>query len=263
MNLSSLNLSDINLSDIDLSNINKFIENKQYYKLGLYYQFNEINNKLTKKYYNLDINEKYSLTRGNSMNNLGFYYSDVEKNYDKSKKYFLDAIQNNNYDAYNNLGLYYYNIEKNYEKAKEYYLLACEHDIPEAFNNLGLYYYEIDNNYDISKLYFIEALKRNVDDAINNIKLITTPLERYIIFRQNCISIEEYNNTNENDENNDRQVIIFKNRLNFCSKFMECIICMNDYMHIPLECSHYICVDCYPKIIKSQKCPICRIQIYS
>jgi tetratricopeptide (TPR) repeat protein len=225
-----MNLSSFDLSDIKLSDINKFIENKQYYYLGLYYQFNEINNKLTKKYYNLDIIDKYSATRGNSMNNLGFYYSDVEKNY---------------------------------EKAKEYYLLACEHDIPEAFNNLGLYYYEIDNNYDISKLYFIEALKRNVDDAINNIKFITTPLERYIIFRQNCISIEEYKEYKDTNEQDDRQLIIFKNRLNFCSKFMECIICMNNYMHIPLECGHYICVDCYPKIIKSQKCPLCRIEIYS
>ena len=262
-----MNLSSFNLSDIDFSNINKFIENKQYYHLGLYYQFNQINNKLTKKYYNLDINEKYSPTRGDSMNNLGFYYLDVEKNYDKSKKYLFDAIQNNNYNAYNNLGLYYYNIEKNYQKGKEYYLLACEHDIPEAFNNLGLYYYKIDNNYDISKLYFIEALKKDVDDAINNIKLVTTPLERYIIFRQNGISIEDIENYKDNndynDYNNDRQVIIFKNRLNFCSKFMECIICMNDYMHIPLECSHYICIDCYPKIIKSQKCPLCRIEIHS
>ena len=256
-----MNLSSFNLFDIDFSNINKFIENKQYYHLGLYYQFNQKNNKLIKKYYNLDIDEKYSPTRGESMNNLGFYYSDVEKNYDKSKKYFLDAIENNNHNAYNNLGLYYYNIEKNYEKAKEYYLLACEHDISEAYNNLGLYYYEIDNNYDISKLYFIEAIKRDVGDAINNIKLVTTPLERYIIFRQNSILIENYKDNK--DYNNDRHVIIFKNRLNFSNKVMECVICMNEYMHIPLECCHYICVDCYPKIIKSQKCPLCRIEIHS
>jgi TPR repeat protein len=55
-----------------------------------------------KKYYGMVID------KGNSdaMNNLGYYYDDVEKNYDEAKKYYLMAIDKGNSVTMNNLGYY-------------------------------------------------------------------------------------------------------------------------------------------------------------
>ena len=51
---------------------------------------------------------------------IGNYYSNIEKNYDKMKEYYLMAIDKGHSSAMNNLGLYYEDIE-NYDKMKEYY----------------------------------------------------------------------------------------------------------------------------------------------
>jgi hypothetical protein len=128
---------------------------------------------------------------------------------------------------------------------------------------MGLYYYEIDNNIEVAKLYFIEAITKNIDNiesVKNNLKNITSPLERYILYTKYCIQLSQ---DDKNEFNNDEYVLIFKNRVIFFSKFMDCCVCLTDYMNIPLECSHYICVSCYPKILQSQKSPICRIIINS
>lgn len=193
-----------------------------------------------------------------AMNNLGYYYY-TEKKYDLAKKYYNKAIASNNAHAMNNIGLIYYYIDKNYEEAKKFYELACLNNIEEAYNNLGLYYSEIEKNIDIAKLYFIEAIKKQLFQAYKNLSAITIPIERYILYCQNSINYNEFDNSIDND----RLVLIFKNRLNFSGKYMECTICMNNYINIPLECEHYICVDCYPKILFTEKCPICRTEIYS
>ena len=52
-----------------------------------------------KKYYLMAIEKGNS----NAMNNLAFYYEDIENNYDEMKKYYLMAIEKGNYDAMNNL----------------------------------------------------------------------------------------------------------------------------------------------------------------
>ena len=98
------------------------------------------------------------------------------------------------------------------------------------------------------------------ENTKKNMKQIYTPLAIYICFLQNCIYIDK----NEEEEfNKDTQIIIFKNRLNKFKKIEECCVCMEEYTVIPLECTHYICVDCYPKIINVAKCPICRTIINS
>jgi tetratricopeptide (TPR) repeat protein len=243
------------------NNITEYIKNNNFYNLGIYYQFINIDYNLMKKYYDLAIENKQNIS--DIYNNFGFYYIDIEKKYDLGIEYYLKSINLNNVHAMNNVGLYYYNVEKNYFEAKKYFLMAIDKNLPEAYNNMGLYYYEIDNNIEIAILYFIEALCQNPENPEsikNNLKNITSPLERYILYKQNSIEI-----TLDDDKefNNDDSVVIFKNRLNNFSKFIECCICLTEYTNIPLECSHYICVDCYPKILQSQKCPLCRVVINS
>ena len=260
-NLSTMFSNNKYLYDND--DINNYKKENDYYRLAIFHQFFTFKNNLIKKYYNLCL--KNNINKGDCLNNLGYYYITQEKNYDLGKKYYNDSIELNNIHAMNNLGMYYYSIEKNYIEAKKYYQMACDNSLPEAYNNLGLYYYEIDNNIDIAKMYFVEALYLlNNDISANqikdNLKIICTPIERYILYQQNNIII-----TKEEDEefNKDKNVIIFKNRFNLFAKIMECCICLNEYSNIPLECTHYICIDCYPKIIKSNKCPLCRININS
>ena len=241
--------------------IDEYIKNKNYYNVGICYQFINTNYNLMKKYYNLEIKNNQNIS--DIYNNFGYYYIDIEKNYILGIEYYLKAINLNNVHAMNNLGLYYYNIEKNYDNAKKYFQMAIDKNLPEAYNNMALYYYEIDNNSEIAKLYFIEAINRNItniESAKINLKNITFPLERYILYTKYSIQLSQ---DDENEFNTDMNILIFKNRVNFFSKFMDCCVCLTDYMNIPLECSHYICVSCYPKILQSQKCPICRIIINS
>jgi tetratricopeptide (TPR) repeat protein len=250
-------------NNYDISELYKLKTSNNYYSLGLYHQFVSYNYDLMKKYYKSGLK---TIDKSDILNNLGFYYIDIEKKYDFGVKYYLESIKLNNIHAMNNLGMYYYNIEKNYILAKKYYQMACDNNLVQAYNNMALYFYEIDNNYQIAKLYFIESIISDINNIENitnvkkNMKHIYTPLERYIWFLQNSINIDK----NEEDEfNKDEQIIIFKNRLNLFGKFEECCICMVDYTVIPLECTHYICVDCYPKIINSAKCPLCRTNINS
>jgi tetratricopeptide (TPR) repeat protein len=228
--------------------IHNLIHEKKYYELGLFYQFVNYCPALIKKYYLLAIEQKNS----DAMNNLGYqYYS--EQKYDKAIKYYSMAFEHKNTTVYNNIGMFYFDVEKNYDKAVEYYKLAADNNIPEAFYNLALYYHAIKKDINTAIKYYIEAIIYNIPNAKEHIKIITTPLERYILFNQNQIIF---------DEEQDRQINIFINRLN-SKKLDDCIICMEYYTNIPLECGHYICVDCYPKILKTTKCPVCRTVIYS
>jgi len=230
------------------SNINYLIKNKEYYKLGVYYQFIVKNKSLLQKYYLLAIEEKNS----DAMNNLGYHFFS-EKKYDLAKKYYDMAHKFNNIHVLNNIGMYYYDVEKDYDKAAEYYKLSIKYEIEVSFYNLGLYYHIIKNNKDMAIYYYIESIKRNIEHAKISLKTLTTPLERYIKYLQNNIDF---------DEEYDRQINIFINRLQN-KKMIECAICFTEYTNISLECNHYICVECYPKILETQKCPFCRISIYS
>ena len=231
--------------------ITKIEEEGNNYKLGLYYQFINKNYELMKEYYNKAIIKDNCY---DAFNNLGYHYMEIEKDYKKALTYYNLAIENNNFNAYNNIGLYYYNIEKKYEEAVYYFLLACDNNIYEAYNNIGLYYIEIQNNYDTAKLYFIEAYKNGLKDAYENLKNITSDLERYILSQKyNFLFIDEKTHN----------INIFINRINKYGIKEECQICLQTYIVIPLECTHSLCIDCYPKIIQTGKCPFCRIEIMS
>ena len=53
-------------------------------------------------------------------------------------------IDKGNSIAINNLGVYYFQTEKDYAKTKKYFLIAIDKDSPSAMNNLGRYYKEIE-----------------------------------------------------------------------------------------------------------------------
>ena len=61
------------------------------------------------------------------------------------KKYYLMAIEKDHSDAMCNLGYYYENVEKNYDEMKKYYLMAIEKDNSDAIYQLGKYYKEQKN----------------------------------------------------------------------------------------------------------------------
>jgi TPR repeat protein len=75
------------------------------------------------------------------------------------KKYYLMAVQKGNIDAMNNLAYYYYDIEKNYDEMKKYYMMAIDRGHINSMNDLGSYYKIIEKNYDMSKKYLSMLLK--------------------------------------------------------------------------------------------------------
>jgi len=75
-----------------------------------------------------------------SMRCLAIYYLKIEKNYDLAKKYFLMAVEGNDFFAMNDLAVYYEKIEKNDDLAKKYILMALEKNHPIIIENIIGYY---------------------------------------------------------------------------------------------------------------------------
>ena len=90
------------------------------------------------------------------------------------------------------------------------------------------------------KKYYIMAIESGYDE--NKIKL--SDIEKYYY-----LGIYK----------NKKDVNIFKNKCNTLSKEQECGICDKNELCIPLECSHFVCRECYIKFYES-KCPYCRIE---
>src|SRR5437867_3039839 len=86
---------------------------------------------------------------------LGIYYHTIEQNYDLMVKYYLMAIDKDNYIAMDNLASYYEIIE-NYNLAEKYYLMSINKGNVNSMANLGFYYLNKEN-YDFMKKYFIMA----------------------------------------------------------------------------------------------------------
>jgi TPR repeat protein len=157
-----------------------------------------------------------------AMNNLGYYYHFIEKNYDLAKKYYMMAIDKGYSLAMNNLGYYYHFIEKNYDLAKKYYMIAIDKGQSNAMHNLAYYYENIEKNYDLAKKYYLMAINKGHLNAMNNIKQITTILERYVLFKKNNIKFDEEIN---------KDIHIFNNKIKNHSIKDECKL-FNNYLII-------------------------------
>ena len=157
----------------------------------------------------------------------------------------------------NNLGLYYKSIQ-DYDQMKKYYLMAIEKNNEKAMYNLAIYYKSI-KDYDQMNKYYLMAIEKD-NKLIDKVKHYLKPLELYLLLDQK----EQLKQTIHYKELlNKYDVIIFINKRNVLKKEDECPICSNVGDCIPLECAHYICINCYPTIIYSSKCPMCRIPIWS
>ena len=88
-----------------------------------------------------------------AINNIGFYFLEIEKNFEKAEKYFNKSVEKRNIVAINNLGVL--NIDKNnYEDAEKYFLLAIDKKCSFAYNNLGGLYENVYQKYEeAEKLY--------------------------------------------------------------------------------------------------------------
>jgi TPR repeat protein len=114
----------------------------------------------------------------NAMVALGAYYEDI-KDYDNMKKYYLMAVEKNNWDALVDLG-YYYQMIKDYDNMIKYYFLAL--DKAKSLTHKGLviaylckYHREAGEehykkeNYDAAYIYFKEGYKWNDPKCTFNI----------------------------------------------------------------------------------------------
>ena len=175
----------------------------------------------------------------------------IEQKNDETKKYYFMAMEKGDDTAMFNLGYYYHTIEHNYDKTKKYYLMAIQKGKSHAIIHLGDYYENVEKNYDEAKKYYLMAMEKGHAMAIKYLKEITTPLERYVIYKKHNISFNE-------TKNNDIQIYI--NKLKNCIRIDTCPVCYeNEKECIILNCfGHYVCSNCYIKIY-TQKCPVCRI----
>lgn len=96
-----------------------------------------------------------------SLNTLGIYYLNIEKNIDKAIKYFQEATKHNYVYSYNNLGKIMEN-KQNYKEAFYYYQKSADINESWACNKIGEYYrLGIGTNQDLKKAYYYYNLSIN------------------------------------------------------------------------------------------------------
>jgi hypothetical protein len=226
--------------------LGKQYQNEKNYEYMLFYY----NNLIEKYNNNYSYEEQQILSE--TLCTLAMYYKKIE-NFDLMKTYHLMAIENGNLTSMNNLGFYYETLEKNEELMKKYYLMAIENGHTTSMYNLGSYYECIEDEENMYHYYFM-ACKYNQINAIESINKLMKdkhPVKIYQIYTKFEIEIHK------NILNDDR-VIKYINKCNFLSKLYECSVCYENKQCIPLECVHYFCIDCYPKILSAEFCPCCR-----
>ena len=157
--------------------IKKYI--KEQYDISLDDDYNDILPKLTDLFiHNIIDTECHNSTY---INAIGLYYKYVKKDYEKTKEYYLMAIELKNSKAMNNLGYYYQGVEKDYEKMKEYYLMAIELKNSWAMINLGNYYQDIEINYEKMKEYYLMAIELKNSSAMFSLGTYYQDVEKDIM----------------------------------------------------------------------------------
>jgi TPR repeat protein len=134
------------------------------YTIGSQY-YNQQNYTYMKKYFQIASN----LGNTKAMDNLGIYYTNIEKDYLLMKKYFLQAIEHGNINSMVNLGIYYANIEKDYLQMKKYFLMAIEQGNSNGMNNLAKYYQTVEKDYELMEKYYQMAINQCNVKAICNL----------------------------------------------------------------------------------------------
>ena len=139
-------------------------ELKKLISISDFYAINEFGERLFKegKYEEaLNYFEKASDLGSNmAINNIGFYYLEIENNLEKAEKYFLKAKEN--VVALNNLGIVN-DRKEDYNRAIEYYLMAIKNKCNFAYNNLGNLYEEIYQDYEKAENLYRKNFKETKD----------------------------------------------------------------------------------------------------
>ncbi len=168
-----------------------------------------------------------------------------------------NIIETNNSNILNYIGLISYWEYNKKEEAKKYYLMAINLNNSYAMNNYALLL-ENENKIEEAKEYYLMAINLNNHKSINDY-LITENnlLKQYIdlIELKSEIAISHINKIK-----NDRNIIIFLNKIKYNSKIENCNICMEENkVNVLLNCfCHYICKDCYCDLY-DKPCPYCKL----
>lgn len=146
----------------------EYIDNRQFIN-----QINEIYKKHQEHYMKpltcID-NLENKLMETNIEYEVGRYYYNIEKTYERAIKYFMLAIKKGNTDAMYSLGHYYSTIKIDYDKAKIYFITATEKDHVYAMFSLAYYYdYIENNNWKAKKYYFMATNKTNIGTNSSNL----------------------------------------------------------------------------------------------
>ncbi len=107
-----------------------------------------------------------------AMFGLGLLYKNEFKDFKKAEKYYLMAIENKYVDAMFNLSVIYHVELKDFEKAEKYYLMATENKHVGAMYNLSLIYIEHNKKYKEAVKYFSLFLY-SIDNISNEQNYIT------------------------------------------------------------------------------------------
>src|SRR3990167_4309158 len=156
------------------------------------------------------------------------------------------------------LMLYYYKSAIKIGCIKAMYELGCYYKFIKKYNLMIKYYImAINNNCMKSLKKLIKYSKLKIFSCINKIDNIN--MKQILIFsiQKQYLPIIIYININNNQNLlhifnnilNNHDVIVYKNKINAFGKIQECLICYNTLMSIPLECSHFLCIECYIKIM--------------
>jgi hypothetical protein len=128
------------------------------------------------------------------MNNLGYYYYDIEKNYEQMKKYYFMAIEKDNDVAMNNLGYYYQNVEKDYDQMKKYYLNAIEKGNNEMIYHLEQFHKDNNDTLGLLQLYIKIDDKTKISDILVNYfnqNNISNEINLILLQYFNCIDVTD------------------------------------------------------------------------
>jgi tetratricopeptide (TPR) repeat protein len=155
-----------------------------YLYAGWYYENIDKNYELTKKHYSMAI-EDGNVT---AMNNLAVLCKQ-EGDYESAKKYYWMAIECGHVTAMTNLAILY-KKEGDYESAKKYYLMAIEGGNVTAMNNLAVLYHDLDN--ESAKKYYLMAIEGECVKSMNNLVVLYQNLKHKQDFFEHCFRYRHF-----------------------------------------------------------------------
>lgn len=149
-----------------------------------------------------------------------------------------------------------YTYKTNYDEAIKYYLLSYENGFKIALLHLGILYHNLHNYKFASKyinMFVSEQGLLDYDDLTKHVSAVEIDDLHIDIFIL-------YHYLGEKYYKNITGINIYKNKLKKFSTKAECEICYNgETICIPLECTHYVCTNCYTHFC-NESCPFCRCE---